>query len=390
VIPAYGTNVHPYRDLAQLLGALREWSGPLRRSLALPRLGLDLRVGSELLGALGPADEERLAATLREEALEVVSLNAFPLRDFHAARVKEEVYRPTWSEPGRLEATLRAAALLDALLPAGARGTVSTSPGAFRAWGDDPAARAAQARGLALAARGLVELEERTGRRVLLCLEPEPACTLETAADAAAFFREHLEPAARALDLAPEALRRHVGVALDTCHMAVEFEDPAAALGSLAGEGIEVGKVQLSAAGGVRAPAEGPEGLAALRGLDEPRWLHQVVGCDERGARALRLDDLPALFALPAPRLRGLARLRVHFHLPLHAAAGPVLETTSEYALDVLRRTQEAGHRPDVALETYTWSVVGAAPAAARAAGTTDVREGLARELRWFVERVAG
>jgi hypothetical protein len=43
-----------------------------------------------------------------------------------------------------------------------------------------------------------------------------------------------------------------------------------------------------------------------------------------------------------------------------------------------------------VALETYTWSVVGAAPAAARAAGTTDVREGLARELRWFVERVAG
>ena len=41
---------------------------------------------------------ERLLQTLDELGLDVVSINAFPIRAFHAPRVKEQVYSPPWTD----------------------------------------------------------------------------------------------------------------------------------------------------------------------------------------------------------------------------------------------------------------------------------------------------
>ena len=81
----------------------------------------------------------------------------------------------------------------------------------------------------------LVRLRATTGRRVALALEPEPCCFLETIAEAVAFFERYLFSAAAVArvsdsaglsrDAAATAIREHLGVCLDACHMAVEFED---------------------------------------------------------------------------------------------------------------------------------------------------------------------
>ena len=46
---------------------------------------------------------------------------------------------------------------------------------------------------------------------------------------------------------AEDALRQHLGVCLDACHAAVEFEDPDDVLSTLRNAGIRILKIQLSA-----------------------------------------------------------------------------------------------------------------------------------------------
>ena len=56
---------------------------------------------------------------------------------------------------------------------------------------------------------------------------------------------------------ARHCLLEHLRVCLDTCHLAVAYEDPAAALNTLAENGIQVGKVQITAGLKVELPANG-------------------------------------------------------------------------------------------------------------------------------------
>ena len=98
---------------------------------------------------------------------------------------------------------------------------------------------------------------QRTGKLIHLDLEPEPDGLLEVSREVVDFFqrlaaaagaRRHLAGAAGLGEA--EARRRlleHIRVCLDTCHLAVDFEDPAAALDTLAQNGIQVGKVQITA-----------------------------------------------------------------------------------------------------------------------------------------------
>src|SRR5690606_26565878 len=139
----------------------------------------------------------------------------------------------------------------------------------------------------------LVGIERTTGRRIVLGLEPEPCCLLETVDETVEFFRQHLHSSAAAARLAQlaglgacealEALHGHLGVCLDLCHAAVEFEDPAGAFAALDGAGIAIAKMQVTA--GLRIPRVETDAVAALRALGDDVYLHQVV---ERGSDGLR------------------------------------------------------------------------------------------------------
>lgn len=90
----------------------------------------------------------------------------------------------------------------------------------------------------------------------------------------------------------------HVGLCLDACHLAVAHEPPRAALGTLAGAGVEVVKLHASAALTAADPRSS-ETAAALAGYAEPRFLHQTREPSAPGMRGT--DDLAgALAACPA------------------------------------------------------------------------------------------
>ncbi|HEY5791436.1 MAG TPA: metabolite traffic protein EboE [Gammaproteobacteria bacterium] len=378
---AYCSNVHPGETLDELLATLAGPVAAVRARRELPRMAGGLWIAADAAHALdgSAAARGRLATALDDAGIDLVTLNGFPYGGFHAASVKHAVYRPDWTEPQRLDYTLALARVLAALLPPWAEeGTISTLPlGQARGWGKARSDRSAAA--LCRLAGDLAEIEARSGRRVRVCLEPEPGCVLESAEQVARFFSVELPAAADYLGVPPALLERHLGVCFDVCHQAVMFEDVARSLALLLAAGITVGKIQLSSALEVPNPGN-PETRAQLARYAEPRYLHQVRAPGTGGV-LLGSDDLDP--ALADPLLVTSAPWRVHFHVPLQATrlAGERLATTRAALERTLAWLQITPHcRPHLEVETYTWEVL---PASERPADAAALVDGIAGELAW-------
>jgi sugar phosphate isomerase/epimerase len=359
---AYCTNVHPAEDLDGVLRQLERFAAPLRRRLQNDRLGVGLWLAAPVARLLrGDADRvARLRDTLDRLGLEVVSFNGFPYRAFHAPVVKRAVYQPDWTTPQRSEYTLDLARLLAQLLPDDVtEGSISTLPFGWRAgWTKRDTAGARSA--LAAVAVELERLEQTSGRRIRLALEPEPGCAIETTEQAIAALNG-LDPT-------------WVGVCLDACHMAVQFEEAEAVLQALRAAGVPVVKAQASAALRAARP-----GTAELEHFVEPRFLHQTRA--RAGAGVLGVDDLDEALAGGLPRGR---EWRVHFHVPVHLDGGRTTQPQLRELLACLLGGTEAVTR-HVELETYTWNVM---PGALRPADDTALLDGLARELEWLTSEL--
>jgi hypothetical protein len=233
-----------------------------------------------------------------------------------------------------------------------------------------------------------VALEARGGKRIVLALEPEPYCLLETIAETVEFFQTRLfgEQAVRQLAArsglngaaAEAALRRHLGVCYDVCHAAVEFEDPRTRIAALRAAGIEIAKVQLSSA--LRIRDLDSAATRRLRPFDEPVYLHQVVARGGNGALE-RFLDLPEALARVEENFG--KEWRIHFHVPIFLEQLEAFSTTQDFLREVLALHREDPVTEQLEVETYTWDVL---PPALR---EVAVSAAIARELNWVRDQLA-
>jgi len=368
----YCTNVHPAPDLARQLATLEAHVAPV--AAAARAAGRAFGLGGwwpaslvdELHGA--PEAAAALAAAMASASAPLWTLNVFPHGDFHQDVVKAAVYSPDWEDEARLLYTRRCAEVGARLMRPGDLLPMSTLPLGYRGPGDAPADERKMARNLARAASALAAVEERTGVRCVLALEPEPDCLLETAAQAADFLERWLFEEGAWTTVATDALRRHLGVCVDLCHLAVLEEDPLAALGDLRQRGIEVPKIQVSSCLEVRSP----EGLEQLLAFEEPRYLHQTRAAS--GLRALDLDGVRARRA----EFAAAGRVRTHYHVPLDWDSDGAFGSTQREVRRVLTALAASPEpAPLLEVETYTWSVLG------DAFGAAPLHERIQRELDW-------
>jgi sugar phosphate isomerase/epimerase len=388
----YCSNIHPGESWPELREVLR---GPVPAVKAALGAQAPFAIGLRVAGAASEAlDEPQARDELRQlldaAGLYVFTINGFPYGAFHGQRVKEEVYLPDWRDEERLRYTDRLADLLAALLPPGAGlgGSISTVPGAFKPNASTEADVDCMAELMVRHVAKLVEVRERTGASIALALEPEPCCFLETIEETVAFFERHLHSARaagrlRALtglgaEAAERALREHLGVCLDLCHAAVEFEDPARMIDRLRGAGVAVSKLQISA--GLRLAEVGPATRAALEPYNDEVYLHQVV--ERRGERLERYVDLPEAFAALAGSDAGQREWRVHFHVPVFMDDLGAFQSTQAFLAEVLDAQRENPISQHLEVETYTWDVL---PEALRRDGVVAA---VARELAWVLERL--
>lgn len=385
----YCTNIHAGQTWDEIFERLT-FNLPLIKQEAAPNtaLGVGLRLSAIAAEALAsPARLEEFQAFLADGGYYVFTINGFPYGPFHGQRVKEQVYQPDWSFDERLTYSNQMADLLAVILPDEMAGSISTVPGTFKPLAVEPGRINKITENLIRHAVHLVEIERNTGRLIALALEPEPYCFLETIAETVNYFEQSLfggDACRRMAELAglsdataEAALRRHLGVCYDVCHAAVEYEDPAGSVGALQAAGIEIPKLQLSAA--LRIPMVSAETADQLAPFDEPVYLHQAI--ERRGESLIRyLDVNEALKALDEAIGN---EWRVHFHVPIFLDELEHFSTTQDFLKDILALHRTNPISKHLEVETYTWDVL---PERYRG---VEVSSAIARELGWVREQLS-
>ncbi|MBL9156258.1 MAG: metabolite traffic protein EboE [Verrucomicrobiales bacterium] len=374
----YCTNIHRGETWDETFAALRTHTNAVRLRVAPDEpYGIGLRLGAAAAEELAAKREERDAFRrwLDKTNSYVFTINGFPYGAFHGTRVKEQVFAPDWSTEARLVYTNRLFDLLDEIAPAGIEASVSTLPGSFKEF-IRPETSAAQLeairRNLRSCAHHIASIREKSGRDLHLGLEPEPLGLFENSAETVDFFGSLLEGSSGD---ERDLILRHVGVNYDTCHLAIEYEEPGAAIGAMRGAGIRISKIHLSSALKLR---PNPTALSRLRQFQEGVYFHQVLVA-EGGVVVRRFKDLPDALTWneTSPDEAG-DEWRVHFHVPLHTSPEEGFGDTRDHLSGLLGAyAADPGWCRHFEFETYTWEVL---PPALRA---RDVVDQLTAEYGW-------
>jgi hypothetical protein len=161
------------------------------------------------------------------------------------------------------------------------------------------------------------------------------------------------------------------------------FEDQAEVLKKYAAAGIQVGKIQVSAALRMDLdlfePPAAEARAAAIKQLGqfaEDRYLHQTVV--RRGEEDIFYEDLGLALEAEAPDPRG--EWRVHFHVPIYLREFGKLRSTQEQIAQCLAAARKHSTCRHYEVETYAWGVL---PAELK---QPELAAGIAEELKWFDE----
>jgi len=380
----YCTNVHPLNNYQEWMDKIGYFGPKIKDILGKNSFSMGLWFNRTLINDLFSDNYSGLMAVrdmLEKNSLSVFTLNAFPFGNFHSDIVKKSVYLPAWYEEERLIYTLDCARILAELLEDD-YGSISTLPLGWReGWTQAQFEKSTEQ--LIECVIKLKGIREETGKSIRLCLEPEPGCILEHIPQVIDFWNDWLRPFADKKKLDQEILDDHLGICYDTCHQAVQFEDPLQALALLKESSVPIGKMQLSNALEFKADPE-KKSLPQRKKFAEKKFLHQTRIHTPK--EIYKMDDLPQ--ALDSADDHWQHAWRVHYHLPLFSQDvmnSDLIGTTVEDMISAYRFAQAHDLCTHYEVETYTWSVL---PPGLKPESDEALAQGIAREIN-YVEELA-
>ena len=386
----YSTLVHAGDNWDQMRASVEEFVPKVKRRLGVEgKFGVSLRISGDSQKTLSESAEARsdLKKFLEDEGLYVFTINAFPYGPFKGQRVMERVYEPDWTTNQRVEYTKSIADILVEITDADTSPSIQTAPLAFAPNVSDENYIARFTTSVFEVISHLYHLEARTGRRVKLSIEPEPACYLETTDETVAFFQERLYAPAGVAELAniaqialseaEGAIKRYLGIVFDIGHQSVGFEDIPQSLEKLVNAGIPIFKLQEAAALWVESLSL--DIVPELRRFTDTIYLSQTSLKTAEGiVKYLNLGEaLDAYEANPVP-----TEMRTHFHVPVFLEEIGPFKTTRfavQQALAMHRKQPLSDH---LEIETYTWDVL---PAELK---TGDIVDYVSRELEFVMKEL--
>lgn len=389
----YCSNIHPGEGWKEHFGELQRHLPPLKKHFVsgAENMGLGLRLSDRASRELAQGENLRFFKEwLETEGTEVFTMNGFPYGGFHRTRVKDGVHRPDWLTAERSAYTQRLFGQLSSLLREESEGGISTSPLSYRYWhkeSDLPEMFESMAGRLAELALHLHSIRDQKGQFLHLDLEPEPDGLMEDSGTVLHFFKEYLfrngvgelKKKGFSSEKAEEILRRHIRLCYDVCHYALAWEEPSDTLALMAGEGIGIGKIQISAALKVDLRQDRVALAKALAPYNESVYLHQVTARLSDG-KIDRFRDLPE--ALKALNTHPADEWRCHFHVPVFVAEMDRLSSTQDSILKALAALKKYPEIRHFEVETYTWEVL---PQDLQ----QDLGQSIQRELEWVQENWA-
>ena len=389
----YCSNIHPGETWTEVESNLKQYLPQLKARLSPDDpFGIGLRLADIAARELLTGDHlAQFQIWLRSQDLYVFTLNGFPFGSFHHQVVKDQVYAPDWCTSERLDYTLRLIEILTVLLPSDLDGGISTLPISYKPWWQNSEGKEGvlhqSSLNLAIAIAKLAEVYQQTGKLIHIDLEPEPDGMLENTQEVIDFFQDWLFPTAgkwlqehRGVEqsVAKDWITEHIRVCYDTCHFAVEYEEPQDIIQNFKTAGIKIGKIQLSSAIKIDILPEINQRKAILDKISpfaESTYLHQVIA-KHGGGNFQHYADLST--ALEHFLTTEAQEWRTHFHVPIFIPKFQLFESTQDHIVKLLTMlpNDDLGHHLEI--ETYTWEVL---PTELK----LDILTSIEREYQWVL-----
>ena len=390
----YCTNIHPGENWADHFNALKLNFPEIKQQLSPNTpMGIGLRLSN--IASIELLQNDNLIQFkqwLKAQEAYVFTMNGFPYGGFHHTIVKDQVHAPDWTTDDRVAYTIRLFHILADLLPEGMEGGISTSPLSYRNWfNSEPAlemARSAATKNILKIAAELNIVRQKTGVKLHLDIEPEPDGILETGREFIDWFEQDLLPQGLSFfekeyqipaTESQQLIKAHINLCYDVCHFAIGYEPHELIINELAQKGINVGKIQISAA--LKAKFDTPGAnkhaiLATFEKFNESTYLHQVIARLSDG-ELLRYPDLPEALTATEDALEW----RVHFHVPVFLENFGLLQSTQADIIKVLDIQTQKSFTAHLEVETYTWGVL---PDALK----IPLNQSIIRELEWVKHKL--
>lgn len=392
---SYCSNIHPGESWDATFENLKIYIPEVKNRLKHKGpFGIGLRLSHEASLILErPERMKEFQEWLKKTNAYVFTLNCFPYGGFHRTKVKENVHSPDWTTPERKEYTIRSFRILAQLLPEGMKGGISTSPLSYRHWFKSEKAKneaiEKSTNQLIEVVEELVNIQKQTGKILHLDIEPEPDGILENSDELISYFQKWLLPKGKSelaskFDISEEEaenlIKTHIQACYDVCHFAIVYENPAETFQKLKTAGIQIGKIQISAALKVMIPDSANERFSLAKRLEEfaeSTYLHQVVARRKDGQFA-SYPDLPQAIE-HLGKTKDL-EWRIHFHVPVFLDNyGSFQSTQSDISLVLNQILSNPEITQHLEVETYTWEVL---PEDTH----LTLGDSIARELSWVIE----
>lgn len=389
---SYSTLVHLGDTWPEMSASVREFLPQVKRRISPDApFAVSLRISSASAKHLTDNPDERRALVefLDQEGLYVYTVNAFPYGPFKGEIVMEKVYEPDWTTDARVEYTNSVADILAEITPTTVNPSIQTAPLAFARNVVSDEYVNAFTKNVFRVVKHLIELEARTGRRIKLAIEPEPACYLETTDETVAWFTDRIYSrrgiaelaavAGIALSEAEGAARRYLGIVFDIGHQSVGFENITDSLTKLVDAGIPIFKLQEAASLWVEDLTL--DKVHELRRFTDTIYLSQT-SLKQSGQITKFLNLGEALDAFESNPIK--TEMRTHFHVPVFLEELGPFRTTRfgvQEALKMHRATPLSDH---LEIETYTWDVL---PPELK---TGDIVDYVSRELEFVRNELIG
>lgn len=393
----YCTNIHAGENWFAHFAALKQHFPTIKNALSPnASMGIGLRLSN--ITSIELSDKKELALFkewLQQNDAYVFTMNGFPYGGFHHTIVKDQVHAPDWTTSDRLEYTKRLFDILACLLPDNLDGGVSTSPLSYRYWfpSEDALGLAKEiaTNQIIAVAEHLINIYNSTGKRLHLDIEPEPDGILETGKEFIEWYQDYLlvagvEKVASTFAVshiqAAKMIKRHICLCYDVCHFAIGFEQHAVIIKQLHAEGIQIGKIQISAALKAQLTGEADRRMKvkeSFAAFNEPTYLHQVIA-QKIDETFVRYRDLPE--ALNDADNLAVKEWRAHFHVPVFEKDFGLLESTQSDITEVLNIHKNSSITNHLEVETYTWQVL--APSL-----KLPIDQSIIRELKWVINQLS-
>ncbi len=369
----YCTNVHSGEDWPSVWDNLNKFVLEVKKGVADESpFGIGLRLSKQAADELNTNDNiAKFKLWLKQHNCYVFTINGFPYGAFQGESVKERVYLPDWTTRARVKYTLDLAQILASIMDKDlvSYGSISTVPVGYKDTISSTKSIHQAVNHLIEVAIGLKKISDNSSRHIVLAVEPEPSCYLETTHDAISFFEEYIfsdsvykyvfDQYKIPLNFVETILRRHLGLCLDLCHAAVEFENPDEVIAEISRTEIFLAKIQIS--NSLVIDDVNSCSVKKLVDFEDGVYLHQVV--ESRGGELTHFSDVDAAIQHYQAREiteKYLSELewRIHFHVPIFLNSLADYSSSQVFIEKILSNQMTLKLTQHFEIETYTWNVI--------------------------------